>query len=66
MFKFNNSTFRALSNICNVIGQVFFGGFVALNILPIDFFKLVIVILDLLLAIGFWFLSIKFAEKGKL
>jgi len=65
--KFNNSTYRALSNICNSIAQVSFAAFVTgVVLLPIDLRKIFMLVFELILSLGFWYLSIIFATKGKL
>lgn len=64
--KLTKSSYKALSSICADIAQIFFGAFIAAVFLPIDAGKVIVLILELAFAVGFWFLSIKFAEKGKL
>ncbi|MBI2430993.1 MAG: hypothetical protein HYV39_03200 [Candidatus Levybacteria bacterium] len=67
MWRLTKSKCRMLASICTDIAQVFFGIFVAaIVVLSIDIDKLFVVILELGFAGGFWFLSIIFAEKGKL
>lgn len=65
--KSTRSSYKASSSICADIAQVFFGAFVAaIVILPIDTGKLIVLILELGFAVGFWIGSLLFAEKGKL
>lgn len=64
--KLNKSGYKALSSICADIAQIFFGAFIAAIVLPLDIGKILVVILYLAFAIIFWFLSVAFAEKGKL
>lgn len=67
MFKLTRSTSKALSNICADIAQIFFATWVvAVVVIPLDIGKALVVIFGLLLSIGFWILSLKFADKGKL
>ncbi len=65
--KFNKSSFRALSNICASIAQVSFGALVGGIVLTsLDATKLLVLILELIFSLGFWYLSLFYAEKGKL
>lgn len=64
--KFTRSSYRALSNICVSIGQIFFAAFIAALVLPLDLGKVLVVILYLAFAVVFWILSVAFAKKGRL
>lgn len=64
--KLSKSGYKALSSNCADIAQIFFGAFIAAVFFPIDAGKVIVLVLELGFAVGFWFLSIKFAEKGKL
>jgi len=64
--KLNNSTYKALSNLCNSVAQICYAAIIAASVLPIDFGQSIAVILQLIYGLLFWFLSVKFAEKGKL
>lgn len=70
MFEVNvsltKSKARVLSNISADIAQVFFAASVGAAVLPLDSSKLFVVIFYLLLSVLFWYLSIIFAEKGKI
>lgn len=57
---------RALFIISADIAQVFFAIFAGTFALPVDSYKVFVVIFNLLLSIIFWYLSIIFAEKGKI
>ena len=62
----SRSKSRALSAMTNNIAQVFFATSVGAILVPIDSTRLFVVISYLVLSALFWFLSIVFAEKGKL
>lgn len=64
--KFTRSSYKAFSSICADIAQIFFGAFVAAIAFPIEPGKVYVVILYLGFSIIFWFLSVAFAERGKL
>lgn len=64
--RMTKSKARALSNISTTIGQVLFGAVIAAIVLPLDSGKILVVILELVLAIMAWIVTILFAEKGKL
>ena len=64
--RLTKSKFRVLSSICREIAQVLFGGFIGgVVVLSLDFWKMVVLILELGFAIGFWYLSLYFGERGK-
>ncbi len=64
--RLTKSRARALSTISADIAQVFFAAAVAGVVLPLDSTRLLVVISYLLLSVLFWFISIVFAEKGKI
>lgn len=65
--KLTKSNFKALSNISADIAQVLFGAVIAaVVVLPLDPDKLKVVTLELIFSLGFWYLSLFYAEKGKL
>lgn len=66
VLKFTRSGYKAYSSICADIAQVFFAALIAAVVLPIDKGRFIVLILELGFSLGFWFLSIRFAEKGKL
>lgn len=48
------------------IAQVFFAAFVGTTVIPLDARKVLVVTLYLVLSILFWYLSVVFAERGKI
>ena len=69
MFKLrlNRSGYRQFSVICVDIAQVFFGVAIGGGVLTsLDISKLIVLISELAFALGFWYLSVYFAEKGKI
>ncbi len=66
-FRLKNSDYRALFWIFIGIGNVCFGASLAAVItLPVEQFKLVMLILELGFAVFSWILSLLFARKGKI
>ena len=64
--QLTKSRSRSLSNISADIAQVFFAAAVASVVLPLDSTRVLVVISYLLLSVLLWFISIVFAEKGKI
>lgn len=67
MLKLSKSNLKSLSEICRDIGQTLFAVWLTgVVVLSLDAAKLFVLILELGFAIGFWYLSLYFAERGKL
>jgi len=65
--RLTKSTSRSLSDVCVSAGQVFFGIVIAgFALLELDPLKVLVILSNLLWALGLWLLAIYFAERGKL